>query len=71
MIFYHAGTDRKKILGIATLISSLKSIPNKIDSYVDIDMIELLIPALSIRELLPDLKFIKNKDYWGCIFRVE
>lgn len=65
IIFYHAGMDRKRFLGTATLKSSLKSIPNKIDSYVEIGMIELLMPPLSIRDLLPDLKFIKNKDYWG------
>jgi hypothetical protein len=65
VIFYHAGMDRKRFLGTASLKSPLMSIPNKIDSCVEIDMIELLMPPLSIRGLLPDLKFIKNKDYWS------
>ncbi len=57
--------NKQRFLGTAKIKSLPKSIPEKIDYYVDIENIEILPTPLGIRNLLPKLELIKNQDYWG------
>ncbi len=65
VIFYQGGMNKQRFLGTAKIKSLPKSIPEKIDYYVDIENIEILPTPLGIRNLLPKLELIKNQDYWG------
>lgn len=65
VIFYQAGLHGQKFLGTAILKSKIKKIPDRIDSYVDIDNIDIWKNTPNIRKLIPDLGLIKNKTHWG------
>jgi len=65
VVFYQAGKHGQKFLGTAVIKSRSKPIPNKMDYYVDMYRIKIWNNAPSIRNLIPNLEFIKNKVSWG------
>ena len=66
IIFYQAGNGGQKFLGTAVNNSKVQSIQDSIDGFVDIDKIDIWKKDLSIRNILSDLNFIKNKEHWGA-----
>ena len=76
VIFYKAGEGGQKFMGTAVLKSQATPIPDKVDYYVDMEKIDIWKNHPSIRNLIPDLGFIKNKDHWGLyvqggVLRIE
>ena len=66
IIFYQAGYGGQKFLGTAVNNSKVQSIPDSIDGFVDIDKIDIWKKDLSIKNILSNLNFIKNKEHWGA-----
>ena len=65
IVFYQAGQHAQKFLGTAVVNSDVKSIPDKIDHYLNIDRIDVWKNPLSIRGMLSQLSFIVNLNNWG------
>lgn len=65
VIFYQAGLNGQRFLGRTTLKSKVIKIPEKINSYIEIDETDIWKKPLSIRNLISKLNFIENKTHWG------
>jgi len=65
IIFYQAGLNTQRFLGTAFVNSGIKPMGNGIDSYLDINKIDVWKKRPSIREMITKLSFIKNPKYWG------
>ena len=65
IVFYQAGKRGQKFLGCGVIESESKPIPDKIDYFVEMGEIEIWKKTPSIRDLIPHLGFIKNKEHWG------
>jgi|APSaa5957512535_1039671.scaffolds.fasta_scaffold75676_2 hypothetical protein len=65
IVFYQAGLGGQIFLGTAEVKSEVKQIPKKIDSYIDLDKINIWKKHPSIRNMVAKLSFIKNKEHWG------
>jgi len=65
VVFYMAGDLGRNFVGISKISSRLIIIKDKIDNYVEIGCTKVWKKPKSIEDLLSELKFIKNKSYWG------
>jgi hypothetical protein len=65
IIFYRAGEGNQKLLGTANAVSSIIPIEGKMDFIVSLDEISIWKKPISIKPLIKNLNFIKNKLLWG------
>jgi len=68
VVFYKAGTDGKKFLGTAKIITELTK-SDKIDFSLGIDEINIWEKSKSVDSLIENLDFIKDKRFWGRFFQ--
>lgn len=68
LIFYKAGTDGQKFLGIATIGSNLKE-KSSFTSSLDLNDIKIWKTPVEMKNAIKNLDFIKNKENWGNYFQ--
>lgn len=76
VIFYQAGGEGQKFLGIATLASGAYKDASSKDLFldpetykIDLENVKVWDKPKPIAPILAQLFFIKNKDYWGTYFQ--
>ena len=65
IIFYKAGKNAQIFLGSAVIKNPGEEISGKMVYNADLEEIDIWKKQPSIRNLIKNLRFIKNKEHWG------
>lgn len=68
VIFYKAGTQGKKFLGSSVIGSPLEK-ANELVFFLKLSDIVVWKKPVEVNEVLKDLDFIRDKQYWGRYFQ--
>lgn len=65
ILFYLAGEEGRKFLGIGELLSTVKNDDQKSELFVELGQVKLWKKQPRILDLIDVLSFIKNKKHYG------